>query len=216
MIMSISTLKHFLAFSTIIFGLGVAPSFGANPDTDNDGIPDIAEALLNTDPMIADTDGDGLNDKDDPKPLEFANPIAASGSPATLEIISAKVEDNFNPKTKKDVSDHLEIDIKNSGSADLTGVLVFLSMTDADGKTENMFRSLSGVVLKAGTASTLHFDVDGTPDFTAATDRFRANVNSILYTLPSAKTLELTMAATGEMPVTIAIKKDEGGAEKAD
>jgi hypothetical protein len=216
MIMSISTLKQFLAFTTIVFGLGAAPGFAANSDTDNDGIPDIAEVLLSTDPLIADTDGDGLNDKDDPKPLEFANPIASSGRPASLEIVSAKVEDNFNPKTKKDVSDHLEIDIKNNGPADLTGLSVFLTITDADGKTENMFRNLSGFMVKAEATSTLHFDADGTPDFTAATDRFRANVNSILYTLPSAKTLELTIAATGEMPVTIAIKKDEGGAEKAD
>lgn len=214
--MSISTMKHFLAFTTILFGLGTVPAFAANADTDKDGIPDIAEALLSTDPLIADTDGDGMNDKDDPKPLEIANPIKDGGSPATLEIISAKVEDNFDPLTKKDVSDHLEIDIKNNGPADFTGLSVYLSITDTDNKKENMFRSLSEVVVKAGATSTLHFDVDGTPDFTAATDRFRANVNSILYTLPSAKTVELTMAATGEMPVKISLKKDEGGAEKAD
>ncbi len=214
--MSISTMKHFLAFGTIILGLGAQPAFAANADTDKDGIPDIAEALLSTDPLIADTDGDGMNDKDDPKPLEIANPIKDGGSPATLEIISAKVEDNFDPVTKKDVSDHLEFDIKNTGAVDQTGLSMFLSIVDADGAKENMFRDLSGVVLKAGSTSTLHFDIEGTADFTAATNHFRANENSILYKLPSAKMLELMIAAKGEMPVKISLKKDEGGAEKAD
>ena len=214
--MSISTMKHFLAFCTIILGLGAQPAFAANADTDRDGIPDIAEALLSTDPLIADTDGDGMNDKDDPKPVEFANPIKDGSLPATLEITSAKVEDNFDPLTKKDVSDHLEIDIKNAGASDQTGLSMFLTIIDAGGAKENMFRDLPGIVLKAGSTSTLHFEVEGTADFTAATNHFRANENSILYKLPSAKTLELMIAAKDEMPVNITFKKDEGGAEKAD
>ena len=30
-------------------------------DTDHDGIPDISESLIHTDPLNADTDGDGIN-----------------------------------------------------------------------------------------------------------------------------------------------------------
>jgi ABC-type transport system involved in multi-copper enzyme maturation permease subunit len=215
--MSSSTVSNSIAVAAIVFALvnGTAV-FAATGDSDKDGIPDAAEALLNTDPMIADTDGDGVNDKDDAKPLEFANPIPESGSNATLALVSAKVEDNFDPVTKKDVSDHLEFEIQNNGKSDLKGLHVYLKVSDPSGKIENMYRNLSGVVIKPGQRTSLHFDIEGTADWTAGTDDFRANANSILYTIPSAKTLELTIAANGEKPVSININKDEGGAEKAD
>lgn len=38
-------------------------------DDDNDGLSDIAEASLGTNPLLVDTDGDGLNDGVDPNPL---------------------------------------------------------------------------------------------------------------------------------------------------
>jgi hypothetical protein len=217
MIMSNSTVSNSLAVAAIVFALvnGTAV-FAATGDSDKDGIPDAAEALLNTDPMIADTDGDGVNDKDDAKPLEFANPIPESGSNVTLALVSAKVEDNFDPVTKKDVSDHLEFEIQNNGKSDLKGLHVYLKVSDPSGKIENMYRNLSGVVIKPGQRTALHFDIEGTADWTAGTDNFRANTNSILYTIPSAKMLELTIAANGEKPVSININKDEGGAEKAD
>jgi hypothetical protein len=206
-----------LTAAALLFALGlVTPAFAAPGDIDKDGIPDAAEALLNTDPMIGDTDGDGVSDRDDAKPLEFANPIPASGSLATLAIVSAKVEDNFDPVTKVDVSDHLEFEIQNNGKSDLKGLQVYLKTSDPSGKVENMYRNLSGVVIKAGQKTTLHFDVEGTADWTADTAHFRANANSILYTIPSAKTLDLMIAANGERPVGININKDEGGAEKAD
>ncbi len=41
-------------------------------DDDNDGVTDLAELARGTDPLNPDTDGDGINDKDDPHPLEKA------------------------------------------------------------------------------------------------------------------------------------------------
>ena len=38
-------------------------------DDDNDGLSDITEASLGTDPLLVDTDGDGLDDGADPNPL---------------------------------------------------------------------------------------------------------------------------------------------------
>lgn len=35
---------------------------GSNPDTDGDGLLDVDEAVLGTDPLRTDTDGDGLSD----------------------------------------------------------------------------------------------------------------------------------------------------------
>ena len=40
-------------------------------DMDNDGLDNDQEALIGTDPLLADTDGDGLADSIDPVPLQF-------------------------------------------------------------------------------------------------------------------------------------------------
>lgn len=41
------------------------PPVVSNPDTDGDGLLDVDEVLLGTDPTVADTDGDGLSDGDE-------------------------------------------------------------------------------------------------------------------------------------------------------
>ena len=49
----------------IALGAGTLPATAAT-DTDGDGIPDAAEPVLGTDPLNADTDGDGINAKQFP------------------------------------------------------------------------------------------------------------------------------------------------------
>jgi len=45
-------------------------------DADGDGIPNDQEVLIGTDPLLVDTDGDGVNDPEDPYPLD---PYRSSG-----------------------------------------------------------------------------------------------------------------------------------------
>ena len=70
--------KHIstLALASIL-GLTLAhPGFSQTAaDSDGDGVPDTAEVLLGTDPMVADTDGDTQNDLADADPAFTANPI---------------------------------------------------------------------------------------------------------------------------------------------
>jgi Bacterial TSP3 repeat len=205
----------------LAFGGALLAFVAANPalaaDADGDGIPDAAEKLLGTDPMVADTDGDGENDKADKNPLEAANPIPQTGKPATLKIKSYKVEDNFDPKTKKDVDDHLECEIENTGSADKTGLKIFYSILDTgNNKKESYFRDLKGFAMKAGAVSVLHFDISGSPDYAGAATHFRINPNAALYATVPEKMIEVQIAAEGEAPVSVSFKKDKGGAETAD
>jgi Bacterial TSP3 repeat len=186
-------------------------------DTDGDGIPDAAEALLGTDPLMADTDGDGIDDRLDPQALQAANPIAQVGKPGGPAIASAKVEDNFDPVTKKDVADHLEITLTNPGATLLTGLQVYVTITDSlTLRSESYSRHLAAFKLKAGAATVLHFDVRGSADSSAASEHFRSNPNSMLYKSANAKTVTVQVAAAGYAPSSITVKKDAGTAEKAD
>jgi len=52
-------------------------------DPDHDGLNNTAEQKAGTDPTKADTDGDGLNDKQDPFPLDPSKPGGAGGGNGT-------------------------------------------------------------------------------------------------------------------------------------
>ena len=217
------SIQKFTSFAALGLALGISlgtTSIQAGPlntDTDGDGIPDMAEVVLGTDPLLADTDGDGINDKADPKPLDAANPILQTGKPGGPILVAAKVEDNFDAATKKDIPDHLEISLKNPGAAAIQGLQIHYTIKDnTTGKAESYYRNLSGFKIAANQPATLHFDVTGSTNFAAPTDHFRINPNSLLYKSPNAKTITIQVAASGFAPNTLTIKKDAGGAEKAD
>jgi hypothetical protein len=195
-----------------ILGLGLAaPGFGQNLDTDGDGLPDASEALLGTDPLAADTDGDGQNDLADPQPTFMANTIETSVAAAPFAIKEALVENNYDVAAKADATDHLELLVINTGTTPLTGFSIYFSITDADsGTVEGMFRRLDGFAVPAGGEARIHFD-----DAVIA-GHFRANPNSIYTTSQAAKTFSVTLKADGFAPVPVEIAKDAGGAEAAD
>ena len=206
---SIST----LALASLL-GLTLAhPGFSqtASTDTDSDGVPDTAEVLLGTDPMAADTDGDGQNDLADAEPVLMANLIDLTGAPAPFAIKEAMVENNYDYAAKKDATDHLELLVTNSGSAPLTNFSIYYSITDADsGKVEGTFRKLDGFSVPAGEEARIHFD-----DAMMA-GHFRLNPNSIYATSQAAKSFSVMLKADGFAPVSVDIAKDKGGAEAAD
>jgi hypothetical protein len=185
-------------------------STAAATDSDGDGIPDIAEPVLGTDPLNADTDGDGINDLKDKSPIESSKKIDSAGKPNAVAF-SGKVEDNFDPKTKLDVDDHLELDVKNTSGEDLKNLVAFYTIKDdGTGKTESYYVPLKGLTLKAGRSTAVHFDNTGLEG------HFRDNPNSSYRKSENAKLFTMQLAAEGFAPVQIEIHKDKGGAEKKD
>lgn len=208
--MTISSHKKYLAIGALLLlSVGTMPAQAA-VDTDGDGIPDAAEAVLGTDPLNADTDGDGANDLADKESLVAANPIVQSGKPDAFTF-TAKVEDNFDPATKKDVSDHLELEVKNTSGGPLKGFSIFYSITDeGTGKVESYYKPLTDLTLDKAASVAVNFDESG------VAGNFRDNPNSSYRKSENAKTFTIQLAAEGFAPVQIELKKDKGGAEKAD
>ncbi len=202
--------SRYLAFGALLLlSTSTLPAYAA-VDTDGDGVPDAAEAVLGTDPLNADTDGDGVNDLADKNPVEAANTIAQIGKPNALTF-TAKVEDNFDPVTKKDASDHLELEVKNTSGELLKGLMVYYSIKDeGTSKIESYFKPLTGLVIDKGATASINFDDTGKPG------HFRDNPNSSYRKSENAKLFTIQLAAGGYAPVQIELKKDRGGAEKVD
>ncbi len=180
-------------------------------DSDKDGIPDNAEKVLGTDPLNPDTDGDGINDKEDSDPLSFDGQSVKTTGVDDFSIKEILVENNYDPVAKKDAPDHLEIILKNKGAADISDMEVLYSITDlTTNQKQSYLVPLKGFTLEKGSERSVHIDT------TQGADHFRANPNSIYYTSKNAMQIDVIVGVQGHQAQEGSIKKDAGGAEVAD
>jgi hypothetical protein len=205
--------KNTSALTALILALGLvaAPVMADEADLDNDGVPNTAEPLLKTDPMNADTDGDGINDLADDTPVFAANTIPTDGPTAPFTFGETLVENNFDVVLNQDAADHLEIQVMNPGATDLSGFSIYYTVKDLDaGTTEAYFKTLDGFGVPAGGDARIHLDTSD------ETGHFRDNPNGSYATSEAAKVLTVTLSVEGYAPLTTEINKDAGGAEAAD
>jgi hypothetical protein len=175
-------------------------------DTDGDGLPDIVEKTLGTDPNNKDTDGDGQNDKDDKDPAVAENLINNSSANEGFKITSILVENNIDPVTKNAVDDHLEIELKNTSGKDIKGFEVYYTITDSvTNKIEAYFVKLPDFILKNGETKAINFDNK------SGDGHYGVNINSIYFTSLNAKVFEATVSAQDFKPVIAKVSKDAGG-----
>jgi hypothetical protein len=180
-------------------------------DTDGDGIPDIAEKTLGTDPNLKDTDGDGINDLQDKDPVFAENPINNNSINEGFQIINGIVENNVDPVTKKAVNDHLELTLKNTSGKELKGFEIYYTISDnITNQKEGYYKNIPDLILKAGETKSIHFDNQ------SGDGHYSANINSIYSTSINAKTFNVIISTSGYKIASIQINKDAGGNEKAD
>lgn len=203
--------KTSLSVVILMAGLTLTTSLVAATDTDSDGVPDMAEPLIHTDPLTTDTDGDGLNDLQDDNPVFLANPIKQNGTPPPFSIREALVENNYDYTARKDATDHLEVQIANNSTHSLSDFSIYYTIKDLDnGTTEAYYKKLNGFSVPANGDKRIHIDDSGLPG------HFRANPNGIYTTSQAMKLFQVELKANGYAPVKIDIKKDAGGAEEVD
>jgi hypothetical protein len=177
----------------------------SEPDTDGDGIPDSAEALISADPHNADTDGDGIGDLEDTEPSHGANPITETSTTPGFTIDRILVEDNPNPNGAGDAPDHLELLLTNTSGADLSDFVIYYTITDeTTGVVQSYYRTIPDFILAVAETTTLHFDNSG------EAGHYSVNPNSLYYTSINQRIFEVTLHTAGFAPVTVSVIKDAG------
>ena len=190
---------------------GVAKKRPAGTDTDKDGIPDNAEVVLGTDPKNPDTDGDGMNDKEDKNPTLVDKSFIKSTGVNDFSIEKVLVENNVDPVTNKSVIDHLEVFLKNKGQKAIKDLSIYYEYNDLVDKSKQSYEMpLNGFVLNPGETKSVHIDISGKPG------HFRANPSSSYYQSINPKEVKIIVSATGHQAQEASVKKDKGGAETAD
>ena len=175
-------------------------------DRDGDGIPDAVEKTYGTNPYLADTDGDGVNDKDDKNPVVADNPISKTSTLIlTVTVKDARVEDNAS-------ADHLEISLTNNSDKTIDNFEVYYTITDKKNKTqESYYQPLNNLTIKAGETITVHFD-----NQVNDANHYYMNMNGLYGNSSNGLVFDVTIHANGYQNMTLTVEKSEGTAEVAD
>lgn len=140
------------------------------------------------------------------------NPIVNGSTVEALAIEEVLVENNVAEGGGGDAPDHLEVALRNTGSAPLTGFEVYYTIRDPKTKDSESYyvRLPDSFTIAPGAERVAHFDG------TRATDHFPVNTFSLYYTDTNALDVTVVVSALDAAPQTARVRKDAGGAEEAD
>lgn len=141
-----------------------------------------------------------------------SNPIKNSSTAQTLKIESVLVENNVDPMTKKTVSDHVEIALRNTGSTALTGFEFYYTFTDSKTNASESYyaKAPDTFSIPAGGTRVANFDGLNAPD------HFPVNKFSLYYQSKNALDVKVIVSAAGAAVQTATVKKAAGGPETVD
>jgi len=138
------------------------------------------------------------------------NPIANTSTKPGLEIVSALVENNVDPATNKDISDRLQITLKNTSSETLSDLEVYYQMKDATTQaTEGYYQQLTAFSLAPGAEGTVFFDNEIGPG------HYPENTFSLYRTSANEVVFSIEVSAAGYAPALGDAVKEAGTGENA-
>jgi hypothetical protein len=114
------------------------------------------------------------------------NPIVNTSTTEGLQIVSAMVENNVDPATNKDLSDRLQITLKNTSVETLSDLEVYYQMKDTTTqKTEGYYQKLTDFSLAPGAEGTVYFDSEtGAGHYPENTfSLYRTSANEVVFSI---------------------------------
>lgn len=189
-------------------------------DDDNDGVLDEDELLNGSDPLLDDTDGDGLSDAVDPAPLDKLGVLQEIGGDGAGEkwatsLASGDIDnDGIDDVLVGTPYDRVYIDVngKQVGLFHAGTVRVFSGFDGQEIVASRISGSVANQRLGAAIAIVPDQDVDGKPDIAVGEPlaNVTTTINEKIVTLKSAGRVTLYSGATGELIRTIVEGKKAG------
>lgn len=88
-----------------------------------------------------------------------SNPIVNNSTTPNLQVTYSAAENNVDPATKNAIGDQLELTLRNTSSAPMSGIEVYYEETDIVTKAkEGYYQKLNGLIIPANQESTVYFD----------------------------------------------------------
>jgi|SRR5665811_195621 len=137
------------------------------------------------------------------------NPIQNSSTTPGLEIVKAEVENNVDPGTSKDISDRLQLSVKNTSGQKMDNLEIFYRLTDSTTRaSEGYYQKLDGLSLAPGETKTIYFDNQTGPGHYPENkySMYRTSTNEVVFTIE--------LSAPGFKLAAGDAKKDAGTGEK--
>lgn len=139
-----------------------------------------------------------------------SNPITNSSTQPGLEVVKTAVENNVDPVTNKDLSDRLQISLKNTSTQPMSNLEIYYSMADSrTGQTQGYYQKLDGFSLAPGATGTVYFDNETAPG------HYPENLYSLYRTSKNEVVIDVEVSAAGYAVAKGQAKKGAGTGEVA-
>ena len=140
-----------------------------------------------------------------------SNPIVNASTAPGLTIVKAAAEDVVDSATKADITDRLQVTVRNDTTSELTSFEIYYVMTDVTtGQSEAYYQALTGFTVAAGATGTLSFDGETGPG------HFPENTFSIYRSSKNQVDFTIEVSAAGVQAANATSTKGSGVGDAAD
>jgi len=140
-----------------------------------------------------------------------SNPIVNASTAPGLTIVKAAAEDVVDPASKADITDRLQVTVRNDTTTELISFEIYYVMVDVTtGQSEAYYQALTGFTVAAGATGTLSFDGETGPG------HFPENTFSIYRSSKNQVDFTIEVSAAGVQVANATATKGSGVGDAAD